>query len=266
MSWRCVVALALLAGASPAAAQPPLPPPPPASPTIEFLPRYTFHLTAEHLSSSDPRFVWDTNFGGELDFLDYVAGRLTFVANYQAILGEQFRPFDPNQGNYILGGSLSVRPRGFELAGVFHHESRHLSDRIKPQAVDWNMIGARLSGARSRGRVYVQGRADVRGVVQRSFVDYRWELDTDARARVSVSSLAALFAGGGVRMLGVDGTRSRGTQRGFRAEGGVRLQGRGAAVELLLAGERRIDPYPLEFANATWVTAGFRLLSPESMR
>jgi hypothetical protein len=257
---RCVAALALLAHAVPAAAQAPAPAP--ASSTIEFLPRYTFHLAAEHLSSPDPRFVWDTNFGGELDFVDYVAGRATFVANYQAILGEQLRRFDPNQGNYILGGSLSVRPPGVEIAAVFHHESRHLSDRTKRQAVDWNMIGARVSAARTRGRVQFQGRADLRGVVQKSFVDYRWELDTDARSRVSVSPMAALFAGGGVRVLGVDGTRSRGTQTGVRGEGGVRLQGRGAAVELFVAGERRIDPYPLDFSKETWFTAGFRFLSP----
>jgi hypothetical protein len=41
----------------------------------------------------------------------------------------------------------------------------------------------------------------------------------------------------------------------------VRLTGSGAAVELFLAVERRIDPYPLEFGSATWATAGFRLLS-----
>jgi len=250
-----------MAGAVPAAAQPPAPPAPQASTAIEFLPRYTFHLTAEHLSSSDTRFVWDTNFGGELDLLDYVTGRATFVANYQAMLGEQFRRFDPNQGNYILGGSLSVRPRGFELAAVFHHESRHLSDRIKRQAVDWNMIGARVSATRTRGRVQLQGRADLRGVVQKSFVDYRWELDTDARARVPVSPMVAVFAGGGARVLGVDGTRSRGTQRGFRGEGGVRFEGRGAAIELFVAGEQRIDPYPLDFSHDRWFSAGFRLLS-----
>ena len=50
-------------------------------------------------------FVWDTNFGGELDVVDYGTGRATFVANYQAILGDEFRHFDPNQGNYILSGS-----------------------------------------------------------------------------------------------------------------------------------------------------------------
>lgn len=261
MIRRCVLALALLAGASPAAAPPPAPPTPQASTAIEILPRYTFHLAAEHLSGDDPRFVWDTNFGGELDLIDYVAGRMTFVANYQAILGEQFRRFDPSQGNYILAGALSLRPPGVEVAAVFHHESRHLSDRFKRQAVDWNMIGARVSAAPTRGRIQFQGRADLRGVVQKSLVDYRWELDTDARAHLRITPMAGLFAGGGVRVLGVDGTQSRGTQHGARGEGGVRLEGRGAAVELFVAGEQRIDPYPLEFSKATWFTAGFRLVS-----
>jgi hypothetical protein len=259
---RSLLALALLANAVPAAAQgAPAALTRPASSRVELLPRYTFHLTAEHLSSSDPRFVWDTNFGGELDLVDYVAGRLTFVANYQAILGEQFRRFDPNQGNYILAGSLSVRPGGVEVAAVFHHESRHLSDRIKRQAVDWNMMGARLSAAASRGRAEFGVRADLRTVVQKSFVDYQWELDTDGRARVRLNDVAAVYTGGGVRVLGVDDTRSRGTQSGFRGEGGVRIEGRGAAVELFVAAEQRIDPYPLEFSKERWLSAGFRLLS-----
>ena len=63
------------------------------------------------------------------------------------------------------------------------------------------------------------------------------------------------------RYLGVDDTRERGNQVGYRAEGGVRLEGSGAAVELFIAGERRIDPYPLEFGTATWFSAGFRLMS-----
>jgi hypothetical protein len=64
-----------------------------------------------------------------------------------------------------------------------------------------------------------------------------------------------------VRALGVDGSQDRGTQGGFRAEGGLRFQGGAAAVELFLAAERRIDPYPLEFSTITWASAGFRLLS-----
>lgn len=263
MIRRCLVALALLASAAPAAGQSgPAPLANPASTSVEILPRYTFHLSAEHLSSSDPRFVWDTNFGGEIDLVDYVSGRVTFVANYQAILGEQFRRFDPNQGNYILAGSVSLRPRAeVEAAAVFHHESRHLSDRFKQQAVDWNMLGVRLTAARARGRADVGARADVRAVVQKSFVDYRWEIDTDARARLGLNPLVAVIAGGGVRILGVDGTAGRGRQTGYRGEGGVRIEGRGAAVELFVAAEQRTDPYPLEFSTERWLSAGFRLVS-----
>jgi len=31
---------------------------------------------------------------------------------------------------------------------------------------------------------------------------------------------------------------------------------------LFVAVERRIDPYPLEFGTTTWMTAGFKLVSP----
>jgi hypothetical protein len=96
--------------------------------------------------------------------------------------------------------------------------------------------------------------------VQRSFVDYLWELDAQAHGRVSVVTRTAVIAGGGVRVLGVDGSRDRGTQYGLRGEGGIRLEGRGAAVELFVGAERRIDPYQLEFATGSWVSAGFRLV------
>jgi hypothetical protein len=59
----------------------------------------------------------------------------------------------------------------------------------------------------------------------------------------------------------VDGTAGRGGQTGYRAEGGFRFEGAGGAVELVAGVERRIDPSPLEFGTATWMTAGFRLLS-----
>jgi hypothetical protein len=215
----------------------------------------------EHLFSEEQRFVWDAHFGGDLDIVDYGRGRATFVANYQTILGSEFRAFDPNQGNYILEGSVSARADAFELAGVFHHESRHLSDRLKRNPIDWNMVGGRIRGGVVRGRTELRGRADVRGVVQNTFVDYRWELDAGAAARVALRPRFAVVATGGLRVRGVDGTRDRGTQHGYRGEGGLRIDGRGAALELFIAAERRIDPYQLEFSTATWVTAGFRISS-----
>jgi hypothetical protein len=251
---RTILALALLASASPAAAQT-------SAPTVEFLPRTVFHMGAEHLSGDDPRFVWDANLGGELDLVDFGRGRVTFFGDYEVVLGEELKAFDPNQGNYILEGSLSGRLPQVELAAVFYHQSRHLSDREKTQAVDWNMVGVRASRGWIVGAMHVQGRADVRGTVQRTLVDYRWEFDGRVRADRVLRPGAGVLLGGAIRHLGVDGRQRRGDQTGFRLEGGVRFDGGAGAVELFVAGERRIDPYPLEFSTMSWVTAGFRLLS-----
>jgi hypothetical protein len=246
--------LALMLHAVPAVAQTTDPP-------IQFMSRYQFRLGAEHLSGDDERFVWDTNFGGEVDLLDYGRGRATFVANYQAILGEEFRNFDPNQGNYILGGSVSMRFASVEVAGVFHHTSRHLSDRPKRPPVDWNMFGGRVRARTTRGALESDARLDIRGVVQKSFVDYRWELDGGVRNLYRVAPAFALVSEINLRLVGVDGTQDRGGQTGFRAEGGVRVDGRAGAIEVFVAAERRVDPYPLEFGTETWLMAGFRLVS-----
>ncbi len=251
MRVRVVLALALLAGASSASAQ-----------QIQFIPRFDFHLSAEHLSHDDPRYIWDADFGGEIDVVDYGVGRFTFWANYEVITGDQLRIFDPNQGNYILAGSLSGRAAGFEVAGVFYHQSRHLSDRPKILPVDWNMMGGRVTRVFTAGRHEWQARADLRRTIQHSFVDYVWEFEPSLAGRVTLRPRVAITANLTARVMGVDGTRDRGTQTGLLAEGGVRFEGDAGAVELFVGAERRLDPYPMEFGTATWATAGFRLLSP----
>jgi hypothetical protein len=50
-------------------------------------------------------------------------------------------------------------------------------------------------------------------------------------------------------------------QTGAHAEAGVRLAGEKGAIELIVAAERRVDPYPLEFSTLNWVSAGFRFVS-----
>jgi hypothetical protein len=250
------IALAVLvmsfAAAAPAAAQQP----------IEFLPRFDFHLTAEHLSHDSPRFVWEANFGGDIDIIGYGrGGRATFEANYQTILGEELKKFDPNQGNYILAGSASIAARGVEIAGVFYHQSRHLGDRFNRTYVDWNMLGGRVSGGGTLRGVTLDARADLRGTLRKAFVDYNWELDSRLVARRPVAPHVLAFGTGAWRVLGTDGSRFRGTQNGFRGEGGVRLEGTNAVMEFFVAAERRIDPYPTETSTASWVSVGFRLLS-----
>jgi hypothetical protein len=256
------VTLAVIVWALPAPAQT-VPAPDDSTSGVEFLPRTLFHMTAERLSDDDPRLVWDTHFGGELDLVDYGRGRFTFVGDYEAILGEELRTFDPNQGSYILAGAASARARGTEVAAIFHHQSRHLSDRAKEEPVDWNMVGGRVRRRFLVREATLDARADLRGVVKKSFVDYSWELDAAVRSDVKVSAHTGVMASGDVRVLGVDGSHNRGNQIGYRVEGGVRFTGRAGAIELFVAAERRIDPFPLESGTAQWASAGFRLLSRE---
>lgn len=255
--FTAALVTALAAGATPALAQDG---PGGAPVTVQFLSRYAFHLTAEHLSGDDPRLVWEANYGGELDLINYGTGRLTFTANYRVLLGEEIRIFDPNQGTYLLEVSASRRGRGIELAGVFHHVSRHLSDRDKIDPLDWNMVGVRVLASTRRDGLALEARADLRGVIQHSFVDYRWEGRADADLRVAVHPRVAVLSRGGLQVVGVDGTADRGLQAGFRLEGGVSLEGEAGAIELFAAVERRVDPIPFESSAVTWTVLGFRFV------
>ena len=77
-----------------------------------FLTRYDFHLGADRLIIDDQRFSWDTHFGGSIDAIDYVVGRLSGIVEYQAILGDEFRAFDPNQCVLHDGGVVFLSHQG----------------------------------------------------------------------------------------------------------------------------------------------------------
>lgn len=260
MSGRClVIGIVLWAVAAPAGADDGEQSTAPVR--LRFMPRYDFHLSADHLSTHDVRFVWDTNFGGEVDLVDYGFGRATFTGNFEAVLGNQFRNFDPNQGNYLLDTSLSWRGRGTEVAALLHHTSRHLSDRFNRSAVAWNMLGARVQHDIAAGKTTIQLKGDLRGSLLKNNVDYNWETGGDVRVARPLGPTLSFIIAGRLQLLGVDGTRQRGMQTGAHAEAGVRLAGEKGAIELIVAAERRVDPYPLEFSTLNWVSAGFRFVS-----
>src|SRR5260370_41684499 len=111
--------LIFICAAAAAAQQPTQPVVSPKEGGPEFISRYDFHLAASGLAISDPRFSWDSHFGGSLDVVDYVAGRAGIYVDYEAVLGDQFRIFDPNQGNYTLEASGSARlGPSTELVGI----------------------------------------------------------------------------------------------------------------------------------------------------
>jgi hypothetical protein len=258
----CAAFFLLSIASAPAAAQIPQPVVLPAT-TADFMSHYDFWLTAAALQIDNERFSWDTNFGGALDIVDYVAGRTGIRVNYQAGLGDEFRAFDPNQGNYTLEANASVRAgANTEFVGVFHHVSRHLSDRPKREAIAWNVLGLRVLQHAALGDLTVD--ADLEGgpVVQHSTVDYKWIGELSLVIRKPVAPRVGLFLQGSGQIYGVDGTvNNRGNQFGGYAEAGVRIGGRAGNLELFAGVEQRVDAYPIGVGSQQWVLAGFRLLS-----
>lgn len=233
----------------------------PADAARGFLSAYRFHLNAARLAAADRQFDWDTAFGGDVDLVDYGTGRLNFLADYTAVLGSELRPFDPNQSAYRLDGSGTWRLGGGELALVFHHVSRHLSDRAKVAPIDWNMLGVAYTHVVDRGLSRVVLTAGAFRVVKRSSVDYTGELRGGARfEQVLRPQVAAYAAGNGIIVTVAPSILGRERQRGGRIEAGIRLLGRAGAIELFGGYERRIDANPFDGRTRTWALAGFRLV------
>lgn len=236
----------------------------------EFLSRFDFHLNVDSLSPpkntpeeiADQRFSWDTHFGGSFDVVDLVAVRAGASIDFEAVEGSEYRPFDPNQGNYTLEGFVMARAGTHTEAGViFHHVSRHLSDRPKRDAVAWNELGGRVLNRFDLGPTTVDLDLDGGWAIQHSFVDYTWIGDARLLIRHPLSPRVGVFANGTAAVFGVSDLVGRGTQTGGRVEGGVRLGGRGGAMELYVGYENRVDAYPLDRVPQRWALAGLRLLS-----
>jgi hypothetical protein len=259
LSHRIPIAVCLtLCLASPVWAQQTPRPDAPAS--LEYLSRFDFQLSAAALANDDIRYSWDVHFGGDIDVVDYVRGRLASYMDYQAMLGNELRPFDPNQGNYILELSMSYRLRRTEVAAIFHHVSRHLSDREKIFPVAWNILGVRvLRQMTMRGTTFdIVG--DVGWTTQYVNVDYRVSGNLEVVARRPMTPRTALFARGAGHVMGVTDEKGRPTQFGGLVEGGVRLGGEAAVGELFMGYERRFDADPVDFQAQRWFLVGFRAL------
>jgi hypothetical protein len=242
-----------------ASAQQPLAEPPSSG---QLLSRFDFHLSAAGLSVNDTRFSWDTHWGGDFDFVDYVRGRLTFLADYEAVLGDQFRLFDPNQGNYTLEVSSSFRVGRNELAGALHHVSRHLGDRSNRLAIAMNVALARFLRQVDAGKTTLALRGDAGPIVARAYVDYDWMAVGEALLRRPLTPRVGLLGRAHGVIYGVDhAIAGRSRQQGGRLEAGVRVAGSGGALELFGGYERVVDAYPLDRQPMRWVFAGFRIVN-----
>jgi hypothetical protein len=233
-----------------------------APPAPEFLSRYDFNMSAAKLRYEDPRFSWDVHWGGDFDLVDYVYGRVTFIGDYQGVLGSEFRPFDPYQSNYLLEAIGSFRFGQTEVLGVLNHISRHLGDRFKPVAVAENSLGPRVMRRFTfDNNKALEVRGNVRKVIAHAYVDYTWMTDIDFIAKAVIRPKLGIYGRAYGQLVTVDPTiAGRGNQRGGRLEAGILLPGVQGNMELFVGGERSIDADQLDRVARRWAFVGFRLL------
>jgi hypothetical protein len=254
----------LLAGGQVVAAQEPraTEPSQPSKPAVRALTHYDFHLNGSALSERSDDFDWIGDFGGDIDLIAVGPVGFNFLANYEVVLGRQFKPFDPMQGNYTLDLSFPIRVGSTEISPVFHHLSHHLGDRLKAFAVDWNTVGVRARHRFGIGKTALEADAWAGKVITTSYVDYTWQADAGIQAIRAVNPSLDIIVRGRAGFIGVDAdVAGRDTQSSGRAEAALRFRGAGAHLELFAAYERRPDALPIAREPRTWTIAGFRLLS-----
>lgn len=256
-------ALGLLAGLLVTAAAAQTVPPHERDPTPSpgFLARFHYHLAMATLSGDDPLVQWDADFGGDFDLVDFGRGRVNVLFNYEAVLGEQFQPFDPVFANYTIGLLGGVRFGTVEVAAVFEHVSRHLSDRPKVFGIAWNGLGAEVSDRRRSGAWDVEGRLRLLGVVAASYVDYDAEVTADLVVRRRWRPRLSWLARGQGRWVATD--RQRFGRSGMAAgllEAGLRVLGERAALDVIAGVERRVDVDPIRLTPGSWAFLGVRVV------
>lgn len=223
--------------------------------------RFDWRMSAALLQHPDPRFTWDTHWAGDFDLFSYPKGRATFLADYQALLGSEYRPFDPYQSNYLLEASGSYFAGKTEIAAVLSHISRHLGDRPKRIAVAENSLGPRVLRHLGDDARSLDVRVDIRKVIARAYDDYSWISELDLTARRRISPRNSLYARGYGELIQVERSiANRGNQRGGKIEAGLKVQGSSGAMEFFAGGEQMIDADPLDRVPRRWGYIGFRLL------
>jgi hypothetical protein len=255
---RAALAGAILLIATAAAAQPQAP----ASPAPAFLPHASFEFQWGALMTNDPRFDWDGLIRFDLDVVEYGHGRATFSGEYEAVLGHERRSYDLNHGNYRFEATGSYRFGRLELALLTVHVSRHLSDREHPGAVSWNLIGVRANRRFAPERSTIDTEVSFGFAGQQAFVDYDWMSEARVVWRRPITQRWSFVSIGTGLLVGTDEEiAGRPNLCGARIEGGVRVNGRKAALELFAGYERRVDAFPTERFRVRMFTVGFRVVS-----
>ena len=227
----------------------------------------TFHLAAEHICRATTRGSCGTRTSAASSISSTTApAALTFVANYQAILGERVPALRSQPGQLHPRADRSrLRPRGVEAGRRL--SSRVASPERSPQArrrrLEHDRRARRAPVARAAAPQFDGARRHPRRRARsRSSTTRGRSMAVRSDVQVRPSRRACVFAAAACGVLGVDGTPNRGDQTGVARRRRRPLRRTAAAPSSCSSpAERRIDPYPLRVRHRDVGERGFRLLS-----
>ena len=209
-----------------------------------FLPFMGPQLEAARYSSANEDFAWVGWIGGSVDLVEKGRGSLYFAPNVETILGHRVRSFEAVQANYSLEVGLRFDIGRGRISPFFHHVSRHVQDREKFQAVDWNFLGLRYDSPWPErwGRKGAFA-ASLGAATLSSGVSYKWEARASADIDLVRNGNRAWFVLGDVRLVGAEASPAfpRDRLTDLRAEVGFRRWAETSQFALFAAYERRSD-------------------------
>jgi hypothetical protein len=221
----------------------------------------SLHLEAARYAPSEQALRWTTWIGGGASLVRVRGISAYGSAEVETIVGDERRAFDATQANYHLEIGLAARRAGLDLNPFFHHVSRHLVDRPKPEAVDWNVLGLRLSRRLERA-VPARLTVGIGHTTLASLVGYGWELTARAEAEWPRERPAAGYAIASARALTAQPS-AQFPRDGFvdlAIEAGARVHREARVLSLFAAFERRHDVFVDRPGERDRALIGFRVL------
>lgn len=233
-----------------------------AADATRLLPFWSPQLEAARFGPANQEFAWVGWIGATVDMAQQGKRTIYFNPEVETILGHRVRSFEAVQANYSLELGLRQDLGRGRISGFFHHVSRHVQDRDKVSAVDWNLLGARYDSPwpdrwNRRGAFA----ASLAVATLSSGVEYNWEGRFSGDIDVFRKDKRAVFVLVDVRHVGAEAspTFPRSHLTDVRAEVGVRHWQESSQFALFVAYEHRADaliPRALVISRALF---GFRL-------
>jgi hypothetical protein len=221
----------------------------------DLLPGVSLRLEAARYAPVETDLHWTTTMGGGADLLEVGRLRAYITGDVETVIGSTRRGFDASQANYHLETGGRWRAGRIIVNPFFSHVSRHLIDREKAPAVDWNILGVAVETTLGH-----DGRARVGGSVGHttldSLVGYRWEVTGHGDVTLFRRDRVSAYGAARARLVTVEPEPElpRGDFLDWAVEAGLRFPrgasgpggaGRPRVLEAFAAYERRHDVFLL---------------------